>query len=454
MCIRDRPSDARFPLLVQPEGRSRQLHPAGHRTRRRPETGHRGIRRASRCRPRSTALSRPSDSKRVPSSMTTQLTGPSIAQRALVILIGPSGSGKSTFAQKHFKPTQVVSSDACRAMVADDEADQAATMAAFAVLHCIVEQRLRAGRVTVVDATNLQAKARRPLLELAARYHRPCMAILFELPPQVCKERNRQRLDRIVGDFVVDRQYAQAPISTDTLTREGFDPVIVLHSAEEADAFGMPSHPSPTLWRDRAGSFDVIGDLGHQSPDNVRSLLIVRAMVHAGAALAVPGNYDDKLLRALQGAPVKISNGLDRTLQELNSAGEEMQALVREFVDGLPSHLVLDGGNLVVAHAGLPQDLHGIDSPRAREVALFGSPTGHRDEFGVKVLTDWAHVYKGDAVVVWGHLPIAEAAWVGNTIDIDTGCVHGGSLTALRYPERELVSVSAACVYSIPIKPL
>ena len=428
--------------------------------------------------------------------MSTQFSGPSIAQGALVVLIGPSGSGKSTFAQKHFKPTQVVSSDACRAIVADDEADQAATMAAFAVLHCIVEQRLRAGRVTVVDATNVQAKARRPLLDLAARYHRPCMAILFELPPQVCKERNQQRLDRVVGDFVVDRQCTQAPISADTLIREGFDPVIVLHSAEEADAFGMPSHPSPARWYDRAGSFDVIGDLhgcpdellsllkimGYKvenpgslipritapegrtaifvgdfvdrGPDNVRTLLIVMAMVHSGAALAVPGNHDDKLLRALQGAPVKISNGLDHTLQELSTAGEEMQALVREFLDGLPSHLVLDGGNLVVAHAGLPQDLHGIDSPLVHEVALFGSPTGKRDEFGLKVLTDWAHTYKGDAVVVWGHLPIAEAVWVGNTIDIDTGCVHGGSLTALRYPERELVSVPAAQVYSIPIKPL
>jgi len=280
------------------------------------------------------------------------------------------------------------------------------------------------------------------------------------------------------------------------LSHEGFDHVIVLHSAEEADAFGMPSHPSPTLWRDRAGSFDVIGDLhgccdellsllrimGYKvenpsalipritapegrtavfvgdfvdrGPDNVRTLLIVMAMVRSGAALAVPGNHDDKLLRALQGAPVRISNGLDHTLQELSAAGEEMQALVREFLDGLPSHLVLDGGNLVVAHAGLPQDLHGIDSPRARDVALFGSPTGQRDEFGLKVLADWAYVYEGDAVVVWGHLPVAEATWVANTINIDTGCVHGGSLTALRYPERELVSVPAAHVYSIPIKPL
>ncbi|MCX6087046.1 MAG: metallophosphoesterase, partial [Caldiserica bacterium] len=349
---------------------------------------------------------------------------------------------------------------------------------------------------TVVDATNVQAKARRPLLELAARYHRPCMAILFELPPQVCKERNRQRQDRVVGDFVVDRQCAQAPVSESVLSHEGFDPVIILHSAEEADSFAAPAHPSALVRHDRAGSFDIIGDLhgccdellsllrimGYKvenpgslipritapegrtavfvgdfvdrGPDNVRTLLIVMAMVRSGAALAVPGNHDDKLLRALQGAPVKISNGLDHTLQELNAAGEEMQALVRDFLSGLPSHLVLDGGSLVVAHAGLPQDLHGVDSPRARDVALFGTPTGQRDEYGIKILADWAHAYEGDALVVWGHLPVAEAVWVGNAIDIDTGCVHGGSLTALRYPERELVSIPAARVYSAPLKPL
>lgn len=429
--------------------------------------------------------------------MTAHFVESSITQDALVVLIGPSGSGKSTFAHKYFKPTQIVSSDTCRALVADNEADQAATTAAFAVLHCIVEQRLRAGRLTVVDATNVQVKARRPLLELATRYHRTSIAFLFELPSQLCKERNRLRPDRAVGDFVVDRQCAQAPISADALKHEGFDSVIVLRSAEETDTFGSPpSHTPPTLWRDKTGSFDVIGDLhgccdellsllkilGYQvenpdsliphitapegraavfvgdfvdrGPDNVRTLLIVMAMVRSGAALAVPGNHDDKLLRSLQGAPVKISNGLDRTLQELDAAGEELQELVRNFLSGLPSHLILDGGNLVVAHAGLPQALHGVDSPQARDVALFGTLTGRRDEYGIKILVDWGHAYRGDAIVVWGHLPIAEAVWVGNTIDIDTGCVHGGSLTALRYPERELVSVPATHVYSAPLRPL
>jgi protein phosphatase len=415
---------------------------------------------------------------------------------ALVVLVGPSGSGKTTFAHKHFASTQVLSSDACRALVADDEANQAATVAAFTVLHCILEQRLRAGRLTVIDATNVQARARRPLLEVAERYHRPKVAILFDLPASICKERNRQRQDRIVGDFVVDRQRAQAPVSADVLRKEGFDPVIVLHSQEEADTFGEETGPLPIMWRTKTGSFDVIGDLhgccdellsllkimGYgidnpkaliphitapegrtavfvgdftdRGPDNVRTLLVVMAMVHAGTALAVIGNHDDKLLRNLRGISVKVTNGLDRTLQELAAAGDEMRSLVRDFLEGLPSHLILDEGRLVVAHAGLPQELHSTDSPHTRDVALFGTPTGQRDDFGLKILADWSHDYKGEAVVVWGHLPVAEAVWVGNTINIDTGCVHGGSLTALRYPERELVSMPAAHVYSTPIKPL
>jgi protein phosphatase len=159
-------------------------------------------------------------------------------------------------------------------------------------------------------------------------------------------------------------------------------------------------------------------------------------------------------MRALRGVQVKMTNGLDRTLQELTAAGEEVCVLVREFLETLPSHLVLDEGRLVVAHAGLPQELHGTDSPQTRDIALFGTPTGQRDQYGIKILLDWAHNYHGDAVVVWGHLPVAEAVWINNTIDIDTGCVHGGSLTALRYPEREMVSVPAARVYSVPLKPL
>lgn len=424
---------------------------------------------------------------------------PAFPPDALVVFIGASGSGKSTFARAHFRPTQVVSSDACRAMVADNEADQAATPAAFAVLQCVVEQRLRAGRLTVVDATNVQQRARRPLLALAARYHRPAIAILFQTPAAICKERNRQRADRTVHEFVVDRQQAQAPAGPDLLRQEGFQDVIVVGAVEktaEKAAVGAsePSVPSPRAWQDRTGPFDVIGDvhgcceellsllriMGYgvsdpaallpritppvsrtavflgdfvdHGPQAVRTLLVVASMVRSGAALAVLGNHDDKLLRALRGAPIQPVNGLDRTLQELDAAGAEMKAMARSFLGSLPTHLVLDGGQLVVAHAGLPQELQGSTSPQARQTALFGTPTGQRNQYGMKILVDWASSYTGEALVVWGHIPVDEAHWVGNTIDIDTGCVHGGSLTALRYPERELVSVPAKRVYAVCFK--
>ena len=114
------------------------------------------------------------------------------------------------------------------------------------------------------------------------------------------------------------------------------------------------------------------------------------------------------------------------------------------FLDGLVSHYVLDGGRLVVAHAGLQAEMHGRASAAVRAFALYGETTGETDEFGLPVRYPWAQDYRGQAAVVYGHTPVPEPDWVNNTICIDTGCVFGGRLTALRYPERELVSVPAA----------
>src|SRR5262249_17064989 len=120
----------------------------------------------------------------------------SIPNLSLVVLIGPSGSGKSTFARKHFLPTEVLSSDACRALVSDDENDQAVTNDAFAVLHFIAARRLALGRLTVVDATNVQPEARKPLVELARRYHCLPVAIVLNMPARLCEARNRLRAER------------------------------------------------------------------------------------------------------------------------------------------------------------------------------------------------------------------------------------------------------------------
>ena len=155
---------------------------------------------------------------------------------ALVVLIGPSGSGKTTFAARHFRPTEIVSSDECRRLVSDDESDQAATPAAFRLLHAIVRERLRAHRTTVVDATNVKSRSRKPLVAMARKYGRAAIAIVLDLPVELCLERNRARTSRTLPDDVIRRQHDQMKTSMLEIQNEGFQDICVLGSASEVDA--------------------------------------------------------------------------------------------------------------------------------------------------------------------------------------------------------------------------
>src|SRR5947208_2040919 len=177
------------------------------------------------------------------------------------------------------------------------------------------------------------------------------------------------------------------------------------------------------------------------------------SMVQAGTALCVPGNHDIKLMRKLRGKDVQITHGLADSLQQLDKESPEFRAQVTQFLDGLVSHYVLDEGRLVVAHAGLKAEMQGRGSGRVRDFALYGETTGETDEFGLPVRYNWALEYRGRAMVVYGHTPVPEAEFLNRTINIDTGCVFGGKLTALRYPEGELVSVPAARTHAEPVKP-
>ncbi len=426
-----------------------------------------------------------------------QLTIPELS---LVLLIGPSGAGKSTFARRHFRPTEVLNSDHCRALVRDDETDQSATRDAFEVLHLIAAKRLAAGRLTVIDATNVQPEARRPLLAVARQYHCLPVAIVLNLPETVCRDRNQGRADRNFGPHVVRQQNRQLRQALKTLKREGFSHVYVLSTPEEVENAVVERQP---LWNDRRsdhGPFDIIGDI-HGCGDELEQLLhalgyaktaaadgslvyahpqgrkavflgdlvdrgprildtvrIVQGMVRAGVALCVPGNHDMKLLRKLRGKDVRVTHGLDRTLAEIDALPEGVRgSFVREvidFFDALISHYVLDDGKLVVVHAGLKEEMQGRGSRKVRDFALYGETTGETDEFGLPVRHNWAADYRGRAMVVYGHTPVPEPEWLNHTINIDTGCVFGGRLTALRYPERELVAVPAARTYAEPVRPL
>jgi len=138
----------------------------------------------------------------------------------------------------------------------------------------------------------------------------------------------------------------------------------------------------------------------------------------------------------------------------LDGVDRGFKAALPAFLDDLRSHLWLDGGRLAVAHAGLKAEMIGRGSAAVREFALYGETTGEIDEFGLPVRADWAASYRGETAVIYGHTPMPEAQWVNNTLCIDTGCVFGGKLTALRWPEKTLVEVAARQVWCEPVRPL
>ncbi|KES07847.1 metallophosphoesterase [Streptomyces toyocaensis] len=411
-----------------------------------------------------------------------------VTDLSLVVLIGASGSGKSTFARRHFTPTEVISSDFCRGLVADDENDQSASRDAFDVLHHIAGKRLAAGRRTVVDATSVQQDARRQLVDLAKRYDVLPIAIVLDVPEQVCAERNAVRTDRAdMPRRVIQRHIRELRRSLRHLEREGFRKVHVLRGVEEIEHATVVTEKRFNDLTHLTGPFDIIGDihgcsaeleallgkLGYadgahpegrtavfvgdlvdRGPDSPGVLRRVMAMVKSGDALCVPGNHENKFGRHLRGRTVRHTHGLAETIEQMEGESEEFRAEVRQFIDGLVSHYVLDGGRLVVCHAGLPEKYHGRTSGRVRSHALYGDTTGETDEFGLPVRYPWAEDYRGRAAVVYGHTPVPEATWLNNTICLDTGAVFGGRLTALRWPERELVDVPAERVWYEPARPL
>jgi protein phosphatase len=429
----------------------------------------------------------------------TDPTDIAIPDFALVVLIGASGSGKSSFAARNFAPTEVISSDHARALVSDDESDQSVSTDAFELVRVIAGTRLKHRRLTVIDATNVRAADRKGWIDLARRWHALPVAIVLDPGIDACLAHNRDRPNRNFGPGVVKRMTDELRRGLRGLQREGFRQVWTLGSEAGITAATVSRQP---LWTDKRtdpGPFDIIGDIhgcaaelallleklgyslawseldgertvsvtappgrkavfvgdlvdrGPASPDVLR---IVMSMVEAGDAYCVQGNHERKVGRWLEGRNVTVSHGLQQTADQLTAESPAFRGKVAAFLDDLRSHVWLDGGRLAVAHAGLKEEMIGRGSGAVREFALYGETTGEIDEFGLPVRADWAAKYRGDTAVVYGHIPMLEAQWVNNTICLDTGCVFGGKLTALRWPERELVDIPALQTWFEPIRPL
>lgn len=416
-----------------------------------------------------------------------------IPELCVVALVGASGSGKTTFAHRHFKPTEVLSSDYFRAMVSDDETDQSATAAAFDSLFYIANKRLDAGKLVVIDATNVQKHAREQVVRLAKEQDCFPVAIVLDFPEALSIERNKTRENRNFGPHVVRNQARDLKRSLRHLQKEGFRRVYVLHSPEEAEEVEIVREKLWNNLREETGPFDIIGDvhgcyeelcalldkLGYavdaqqhtatppqgrkaiflgdlcdRGPQSVDVLRLVMGMVAAGTALCVPGNHEAKLLKKLQGGKTQLTHGMELTMAELEGETPAFVEQVTAFLDGLISHYVLDGGRLVVAHAGIKEKYQGRSSGRVRSFCLYGDTTGETDEYGLPVRLPWAEDYRGKAKVIYGHTPSAQVQAINNTFCIDTGCVFGGKLTAYRYPEGELAQVDARAQYAEHPRPL
>ena len=401
-----------------------------------------------------------------------------IPEFCLITLIGSSMSGKTTFANTHFDYKQVLSSDNFREMICGDSMNQSINSDAFESLYFILDKRLKNYQTTIVDATNTTYNDRKKILEIAKANNVQNVAIVINIDESIIFERQK-RLQRVKPDKL-KKQIINVRKSISGLKSEGYRYVYVLESPEEIDNCNIEIFPMYSNMKHVTGPFDIIGDihgcyteliellikLGYKESDglykhpdnrkliflgdlmdrgnqNIRTIELIMNLVKNNIAFCVMGNHDFKFVKKVNDRTT-LNNGLDITLKEFDSIeDEDRKNAIIEFINSLRSHYVFDDGNLVVSHAGIKEEYINRSSGKIRSFCLFGETTNEKDQYGYPIRIDWAKSYKGKPMIVYGHIPHNLPYIINNTYNIDTGCCFGNKLTALRYPERELISVDA-----------
>jgi protein phosphatase len=422
------------------------------------------------------------------------MTTITVTSPGLVLLVGCIGAGKSTLAQRLFEKHEIVSIDDYREVVSGDRRDQGATADAVAVAAEVVERRLKRRLLTVIDATNVRSEDRRVWTEIAARTHSLVTAIVLDPGQGFCQRMAEARDGDRHSPKAVAQQHNTLARDRRRLKHDGIRNIVTLSDPAMIAAAELVRRPTWNDLRTEHGPFDIIGDIHgmtdeleellvklgwaviwvnnpgegrHPSlfhpdgrklvflgdacdrgPRSLDALLIMKEAVSSGHGFAVASNHDDRLQRWLKGREVTISHGLDATIAEFEGKSAQFRSDMADFIDGLSGHLVFDGGRLAVAHVGLREDMILGASREARQFAVFG-PMGLPGKDGKIAREDWADEYRGSTHIVYGHTVVDEPVWHNRTINIDTGAVFGGSLTALRWPEKELVSVKAKSQHAI-----
>lgn len=405
-----------------------------------------------------------------------------LKKRSLVLLIGPIGCGKSTFASKYFG-SHIVSADSIREMISGDAGNQNVSRDAFDIMNLLIDAKMRHDFPIIVDNLNHRPSSRRDLLRLADKYGYAKIGVVFdETDLATCQSQNAFR-SRVVPREIVEKQYNAFRENLKFLGAEGFD--LLLHAKEVKEPFEFDNNSEPAsagenvdkaiiigdvhgclpelltllskIESEGLGDHKVIfvGDLADRGPSNAGVLDLVADMIADGRALSALGNHDDKLRRYLKGSNVKLGHGLEKTVNQIENHmdSKNLKEKLLKMLGGLPYYLTLDGGKLIVCHAGIEDRMIGqSDNGVLRSFCLFGKTTGNKDENGFPERIDWAAervVTENSPLIVYGH-SVQESGLpyqINKTINVDTGCCFNGNLTGYVYPENRFISVKAFSEY-------
>ncbi len=194
-----------------------------------------------------------------------------------------------------------------------------------------------------------------------------------------------------------------------------------------------------------------VGDLVDRGPKNKAVLDLVRNMVLQTKAFATLGNHDEKFCRWLLGKKVKISHGIVETIAQLQNASDSWKDEMLDFLTNLPLYILADNKELAISHAGIKEHMIGEMNGEVRSFCLYGEQTGKYDDFGYPIRVDWAESYRGQVSVVHGHVAIDNVRHKNNVWNVDTSCVFGGYLSALRWNTKEIFSVKSKVNWHKPI---
>ncbi|MCE1247781.1 MAG: metallophosphoesterase [Firmicutes bacterium] len=379
------------------------------------------------------------------------------------LLIIAGEKDRSLFADICMNPESLISVYSCCRLLSGIDGSEPPLHLALELFYRILEMRLRLGVFTAVETPALSQSLLSHIFELCNTYYaEPSLVITgasglsdSQKKIEAYREKGFKNVWVLDRESLFNCRLNIKRVSAIRDEKPPFDIIGDIHGCyDELEElfYELGYEKKGFLFEHPAGRMPVfIGDVADRGPYSIKMIEFTANMVEAGKALYVPGNHCVKFMRWLNGSEIKLKHGVETTIEEYTALEEsERQRIKNRFtslVENSSIYICLDNGNLVISHAGIREKMIGREHRKIRAFCLFGATTGKTNENGFPERIDWAADYTGKPFLVYGHTPVEKAVIRNNTINIDQGCVFGGSLTAFRYPEMTTVSVKAKRTY-------